>query len=219
MIVTKPWGFEYVAYQNENAALWVLHIKKGHKTSLHCHPNKTTGLIVVSGTVEINFIADSKTIVAPGKQMIRRGLFHQTHALTDDVVLFEIETPVDKNDLVRLNDSYGRENFGYESSHTEIPKTEECLCFDDTPKIITAFNRKIQIERASISCINSKNDKDIIVFLNGNLIKKIEENVHNVIKPGDVGYANVVKTVVSHMDGFTEDAVILTITSSIQGPI
>jgi mannose-6-phosphate isomerase-like protein (cupin superfamily) len=87
VIVQKPWGYEYLAYENEDVALWVLHIKKGHSTSMHCHPNKTTGLVVVSGSIEMKFIADSKRLEAPAKQMIRRGLFHQTCAISDDVIV------------------------------------------------------------------------------------------------------------------------------------
>ena len=46
---------------------------------------------------------------------IFRSRFHSTQALTDSF-LFEIESPEDKADLVRLDDSYGRENSGYEDS-------------------------------------------------------------------------------------------------------
>lgn len=211
VIVRKPWGFEYMAYQNDDVALWVLHIKKGHKTSLHCHPKKTTGLIVVSGTVNINFISDSKEITAPGKQMIRRGLFHQTCALTEDVIVLEIETPVDKNDLVRMNDCYGRENSGYENKEFELPKSEECLWFDDTPIIFQMFGRTFNLEKAALNVIESKLDTDIIVFLRGSLLKIIDEKIQNVIIPGDVGFAKVVKVVASQMDGFSDDAVILTL--------
>ena len=211
VIIKKPWGFEYLAYKNDQVALWILHIKKGHKTSLHCHPTKTTGLVVVRGTVEMNFIADSKIIAAPAKQMIRRGLFHQTHALTDDVIVFEIETPVNKNDLVRLNDVYGRENSGYENFESELPKNEECLWFDDTPREVDVFGRKIRVERVTTECINSKNEADIIIFLRGSLIKDVEGTRHEVIRPGDVGVVNVVKVVLPYMDGFTPDGVIMTL--------
>ena len=39
-VVKKPWGYEYLAYENEHVALWFLHIKHTHSTSLHCHPKK-----------------------------------------------------------------------------------------------------------------------------------------------------------------------------------
>ena len=53
MKVTKPWGYEYLAYENDNVGVWILHIKEGESTSMHCHPNKDTGLIVLEGEVDI----------------------------------------------------------------------------------------------------------------------------------------------------------------------
>jgi len=38
-VVKKPWGYEYLVYQNDKAALWFLHINKDQQTSMHCHPN------------------------------------------------------------------------------------------------------------------------------------------------------------------------------------
>ena len=209
VIVQKPWGYEYLAYENEQVALWVLHIKKGHSTSMHCHPNKTTGLIVVSGSVEMKFIADSKRLDAPAKQMIRRGLFHQTCALSDDVIVFEIETPVDKNDLVRLVDTYGRARQGYENSDFELPKTEECLWLDDSTTNEFQFHgRHMMVERVNL---NDKHPDDIVVFLRGNMIKTVDGQMFNVVQPGDVGLVRVVKTVADHMDGFSDDCVTLVI--------
>lgn len=209
VIVQKPWGYEYLAYENENVALWVLHIKKGHSTSMHCHPNKTTGLIVVSGAVEMKFIADSKHLEAPAKQMIRRGLFHQTCAVSDDVIVFEIETPVDKNDLVRLVDTYGRECQGYENSQFEFPKTEECLWIDDDIRREFQFHgRSMIIERVDLK---DKHPDDIVVFLRGNMVRTIDGQVFNVVQPGDVGLVRIVKTVADYMDGFSDDCVTLII--------
>ena len=45
-IVKKPWGFEYLVYQNDNVGLWLLHIEKDQCTSTHCHPKKNTGLVM-----------------------------------------------------------------------------------------------------------------------------------------------------------------------------
>ena len=50
-IVNKPWGYEYLVYQNKNIALWYLYIGSGHQTSMHCHPQKKTSLIVLDGRV------------------------------------------------------------------------------------------------------------------------------------------------------------------------
>ena len=49
-VVYKPWGYEYVVYSSSNRlAITFLKINYGHKTSLHCHPKKKTGFIILSG--------------------------------------------------------------------------------------------------------------------------------------------------------------------------
>ena len=47
--------------------------------------------------------------------MIARGLFHSIKALSKNGLLaLEFETPVNKNDLVRFKDDYGRQQKSYE---------------------------------------------------------------------------------------------------------
>ena len=47
--------------------------------------------------------------------MIARGLFHSIKSLSKDGLLaLEFETPVDKRDLVRFKDAYGRRSKSYE---------------------------------------------------------------------------------------------------------
>ena len=215
VVVRKPWGYEYLAYENEHVALWILHIRAGERTSLHCHPTKSTGLVVVSGTAEINFIADSRIITAPGKQMIRRGLYHQTHAITD-TIMFEIETPVDKNDLVRLTDNYGRTATGYEGTEFQLPKSNECLWISE-PELGTKHHYaqgdcRITVETVTdIDILNNKNDSDLLMFLRGGLIKNVDGREHLVTAPGDVGLASVVQQVAQEMDGFAPHTVVMTI--------
>jgi hypothetical protein len=128
VIVSKPWGYEYLIFETEEIALWLLYIKGGGKTSLHCHPNKTTGLLLLKGNARISFIADYKNISAPSKQMFRRGLFHSTEALSPEgIFLLEIETPNNKSDLIRLDDIYGRSNLSYESGDNLISKTKSSI--------------------------------------------------------------------------------------------
>ena len=52
-LVAKPWGCEHIAYQNKVCCVGLLKINYNEETSLHCHPNKKTGLIVVKGKVKI----------------------------------------------------------------------------------------------------------------------------------------------------------------------
>mgnify|MGYP003688721445 CR=1 FL=1 len=125
VIVNKPWGYEYLAYENEHVGLWFLHIDKEHQTSLHCHPKKDTGLIVLDGVVDVSFLNNINRLVAGRKIMIRKGLFHSTKALSENGAnIFEIETPKIKHDLVRLEDKYGRKAKPYEGKSSEEKKIE-----------------------------------------------------------------------------------------------
>lgn len=211
-IVTKPWGYEYLLYKNDVMSLWLLNIKAGHKTSMHCHPTKSTGLVVIDGLAEINFISDTKTIKAPAKQMIRRGLFHQTHAITN-VLMIEAETPIDKDDLVRLHDQYGRVNDGYENSQYELPKSEDCIWIEN-PTIEHANRYEIgqtilTVSKATDTILEQYTDNDMVMILQGGLVKTISARLHEVIIPGDVGLVKVVKHVAKEMDGWKPDTVLM----------
>lgn len=114
-VVMKPWGYEFLIFENESVAIWFLRINKGHSTSMHCHPLKKTCLINLSGEAlcntfeRRNYLKDMEAIV------IENSVFHSTKALSPQgIELLEIETPPNKIDLVRLNDSYGRETKSYE---------------------------------------------------------------------------------------------------------
>lgn len=124
--IRKPWGHEYCAYRNAEVAIWVLEIRQGEATSLHAHPRKNTALIVLRGTVELSFIrGEPLRLVGLDKINVFRGRFHRTRALTNDVVLLEVETPDAKLDIVRLADDYGRVGEQIESETTQMK--EECL--------------------------------------------------------------------------------------------
>lgn len=214
-IVKKPWGFEYLAYENKDVAIWILHIQKGQSTSMHCHPKKTTGLVVLDGIAEISFLADKKILKSVNKVMIRRGLFHKTEALTD-VVLLEIETPKDKHDLVRLNDSYGRQSKSYENESFEYPKQDNSLWIDDhNEKLINYANCNMKVKFIkSIEQILEYDDNDVLVFMNGGLIRQIDSESHLVTVPGDVGFGSVVKDVAKKLDGIKENTIVLSITKN-----
>ena len=50
--------------------------------------------------------------------MMARGLFHSLKSVSRNGLLaLEFETPVNKNDLVRFKDSYGREKKSYEGKN------------------------------------------------------------------------------------------------------
>jgi hypothetical protein len=191
-IVKKPWGYEYLAYENEHVALWFLYIKHTHSTSLHCHPKKTTGLVLLDGKAEVSFFNNTNKLNPGNKIMIRKGLFHSTKATSEKgAYVFEIETPVDKQDLVRFRDSYGREGKPYEDSTHETPKLEECLWITDDSKDYSFSNCVLSVKNITdISQLNEVEDQYNIMFLKGGLQADYGQNVAS---PGDIVSASTVK--------------------------
>ena len=62
-VVKKPWGYEYVIYSDSTRlAITFVNINYGHKTSLHSHPQKKTGFIILDGKalVQIGIYFNSK---------------------------------------------------------------------------------------------------------------------------------------------------------------
>ena len=104
--VIKPWGSEYSIYRNNISSAKLLKIKSKHKTSLHCHPNKKTAFLLVDGEVDVKIgFYETKKLKSISKLMIRPGLFHSTKNNNKKTAsIIEIETPVDKDDLVRFKD-------------------------------------------------------------------------------------------------------------------
>ncbi len=118
-VVQKPWGYEYVVYRDKkNLCITLLNINYNQTTSLHCHPLKKSGFILLKGKALFQlglWKKRSEIHVSPSKRMIARGLFHSVKSLSKGGLLaLEFETPADKNDLVRFKDAYGRRNKSYE---------------------------------------------------------------------------------------------------------
>lgn len=112
-VVQKPWGCEYEVSRNATESVWNLHLLANAETSMHCHLEKDTMLIVTSGEVEFSTLGLTVTLGIGARVMIERGVFHRT-ATRNGAMLVEIESPPNKADLVRLSDKYGREGKGYE---------------------------------------------------------------------------------------------------------
>ena len=215
-IVKKPWGYEYLAYENDQVGLWFLNINKNQSTSLHCHPTKTTGLVLLDGIAEVSFLSDKRILQGLDKVMIRRGLFHSTKALSESALVLEIETPKDKHDLVRLSDKYGRESKPYEDESFAYPKQTDWLWIKEPklnhPHTYQFGNCSITVEIInSTKAIVEKEDTDLLMFLKGGLVRNIDGRSHLVTIPGDVGFANVVKEVSKQLDDVANDTIILTI--------
>lgn len=169
----KPWGKEYLAYQNHQIGIWILHIDKGKETSLHCHFKKDTLLIPLSGCVKIGLFQGFKIMHLFESLYIPREVFHSIHAYSDGAVLMEIEiytdliSYTDKNDLLRLKDIYNRDKDKYETSVlARDPIEDEIMDFhrDDFIACLGDTNLSI-IEMNSVE----RKTSDVAVLLEGSL--------------------------------------------------
>jgi len=141
VIVKKPWGYEYLVFENDFIAIWMLHIVRKRKTSMHCHHLKKTGLILLSGKAILNHSGGTIDLDTLDGVMIERGAFHSTEVFNplpmepqseNGVWVMEIESPPLKTDLVRAKDAYGREGASYEGPEQMIQEPAERLEFEDT---------------------------------------------------------------------------------------
>ena len=211
-IVKKPWGYEYLMYENEKVAIWVLYIKEGHRTSMHCHPNKTTGLASLGGKVEVSFLKDSFKLSPTNKIMIRKGLFHSTKSIDKKgSFLLEIETPVDKDDLVRFKDMYGRQGKPYEDSSFEVPKKEECVWIreptaDESDSYLIGETNLLVFGVKNLSFFKGIKEEKNIIFLNGGIMT---DYGINVVSPGDIVSSTVLLELVNVFDKLVDGTVVM----------
>jgi mannose-6-phosphate isomerase-like protein (cupin superfamily) len=185
IVVKKPWGKEYLCYRNSEVAIWYLHIEKDKETSMHCHPKKNTGFVVLEGKAKLSFLRNSVDLEGLDKIHIFRSRFHSTKAITDSFI-FEIETPEDKHDLVRLEDAYGRAGTDYEGKSFHIPKDDSCFWINEAPTPVVQEINDCYITHVEIvdkeQILGAKED-EIFVVTNGGIVTDKQQKV---LWPGDV---------------------------------
>lgn len=194
-IVDKPWGYEYLLFENLAVAIWILFIKFGHSTSLHCHPQKLTSLILLGGQATISTLSDSFALNEKDALIIDAGVFHSTAATSHDgILLMEIETPPNKHDLVRLKDEYGRRDMGYEKnsiSINDLSKNNYCDFHNVNIDAEIIDNRVVLGQRSFYLCKNNwetmisevKNERTLMCLLD-NKSTAVDGNV--CLKTGEI---------------------------------
>lgn len=110
--VEKPWGHEVIWAVTDRYVGKVLHIKAGHKLSLQYHQKKDETVMVWAGRMKFEHFAEGQE--PQFKEMGPGDAFHVTPLLRhrmiaiEDTDVFEVST-TELDDVVRLEDSYGRE--------------------------------------------------------------------------------------------------------------
>jgi len=187
VIVRKPWGREYLAYENDEIAIWVLHIKKEGGTSMHCHLNKRTNLIVLSGEAICSTLNEENLVKEGDMLILDKGVFHSTKAISEDgCLVMEIETPPEKTDLVRLKDTYGRELKGYELQN------EMCFDLSEYERIfLKELNLNRKLGNMNICVREFDDDLELNHYIKSNkdstniLISGVLENNNEMFEIGD----------------------------------
>ena len=111
--VDKPWGHELIWALSEAYCGKVLFVRKGESLSLQFHREKDESWYVQSGRAELQVgaVGDAvlhvEVLAAGAALRFRPGTVHRVKALEDTTIL-EVSTP-QIDDVVRLEDAYGRE--------------------------------------------------------------------------------------------------------------
>jgi mannose-6-phosphate isomerase-like protein (cupin superfamily) len=185
-IVKKPWGHEYLAHNEGAVSAWILNINEGTATSMHCHLNKKTSLILLSGQAELSTLKDKFYLNEGDGFILDKKVFHSTKAILDGTVLMEIETPSIKTDLVRLHDNYGRESKGYELQNEmsfDLENHKRILFNDSKEKIVGNLCVSVKDFKSNDSFQDNINPSETILLLSG---KIFDQRNNELFAAGDV---------------------------------
>ncbi len=195
-LVKKPWGYEYVIYNSLNRiAITYVHIDNKKSTSLHCHPKKKTGFIILKGTALVQigiYKKNKKKFKSSSRLVVRPGLFHSLKAVSKNgMSALEFETPYNKDDLIRFEDKYGRKNKNYEGSkYTSIIKAN-LIKFKKPKKnkknVYKLDNVVVTLERKkNFKNLSTKDPNSSTAILEGKIFDKKNQEV--------ISYGEIVKS-------------------------
>ena len=179
--VNKPWGWESWIQQTNFYCFKKIFIEEGESTSLQYHNEKVETNYVAMGRAEVTLEADGKLVKRVYEAGEHFSVFPPTkHAVKalSPVLMYEVSTP-QVDDVVRVNDKYGRGDGKIEHEH--LPPAMVILAggrgsrlekfTKDVNKAVLPIN-----EKAAISYLIDKTPRttDIIVST-GYLAKQVEE--------------------------------------------
>ncbi|HLX21015.1 MAG TPA: cupin domain-containing protein [Gaiellaceae bacterium] len=111
--VEKPWGWELIWAHAEAYVGKILFVRAGYALSLQFHREKDESWYVESGRAKLELgdggeaIMHEEVIAAGASFRFRPGTVHRVTAI-EDTTIIEVSTP-QLDDVVRLEDAYGRE--------------------------------------------------------------------------------------------------------------
>ena len=206
--VPKPWGREYICWESEDCAIWVLEINENKSTSFHCHTEKNTGLVVLEGEVNLKLINSEYNLKSLEKINIFRGRFHQSTAVGGSALMIEVESPVNKKDLIRWEDSNGRKNSLYENEKVIFENAENIIKLGNKEvHTKTQIYKNLTLDIYNAEEYNLSNKKHSLYIL---LAGAIVENNEKIVIPGDAMSNEVLAKILARFT-LTKDALLLAI--------
>jgi mannose-6-phosphate isomerase len=107
--IEKPWGWFRQFIKNEASTVKILFIKRGEAFSLQKHQKRDEFWRVLSGNPDITIGDEVANAKAGDEFEILPEMNHRISARSDDVEVLEISRgDFDEEDIVRLEDKYGR---------------------------------------------------------------------------------------------------------------
>lgn len=107
-IIEKPWGYEQVlTLDEEGNCVKNLVVYGSQKISLQSHQNRTEQWHVMYGECKITINKVTYKALPFTVWLINPGDVHRIEAVTD-LVIREISTGYEVNDIIRYKDDYGR---------------------------------------------------------------------------------------------------------------
>ena len=110
--VEKPWGFELRWAITDRYLGKLIHINAGHQLSLQYHVQKDEAIYIRSGVLDLVLENEAGTVethrLEPGMSARIRPCRRHRFVAIEETELFEVSSP-EIDDVVRLEDAYGRE--------------------------------------------------------------------------------------------------------------
>jgi len=108
---TRPWGSIIEFSKNKLSTVKILVVKQGEEFSLQYHKNRKEFWHVLSGTPTIVIGNKEFTALRGDEFIVKKGEKHRIRAKDTEVRVLEISFgEFDEDDIVRIEDKYGRTN-------------------------------------------------------------------------------------------------------------
>jgi mannose-6-phosphate isomerase-like protein (cupin superfamily) len=108
-VVTRPWGSYETLYESETYKVKKIVVNSNQAFSLQYHKYRWEDWIIVEGSGVIDDGWETRNCIIGDRFHIPPKNIHRAKALENGLVFIEIQRGTcDENDIVRLQDDYGR---------------------------------------------------------------------------------------------------------------